>query len=365
MAIMQTVAPTVEPITLAQAKAHLRVESVDFSTDVDSTQSIAPGSHAIAAAYSLEGTAVEVLGYDAVVNLEAGTCGGTVDVKLQERDSESEDWADVSSGAFTQVDEDNDNATFEKAYTGTKRYIRVVVTVATAACEFAVVMVRRSAVCEEDDLITALIVAAREYAEGFQNRAYITQTWQLWLDDWPGRDYIEIPLPPLQEPAVTAGSFVTGTVFRILTVGTTDFTLIGAASDTVGVCFKATGAGTGTGTATASGTITYYGTDDTAYYASGISLAKEDQYEPKVYLRNGQSWPGTTLRPHNGICVTYVAGYGDAAADVPQKIRQALYLLIAHFYENREAVVIGQGFTPTVVPMAVEALLWQDRIVEL
>lgn len=48
---------------------------------------------------------------------------------------------------------------------------------------------------------------------------------------------------------VAAGSFVTGTYYRIDTVGTTDFTLIGANSNTVGEIFKATGAGTGTGLA--------------------------------------------------------------------------------------------------------------------
>lgn len=50
--------------------------------------------------------------------------------------------------------------------------------------------------------------------------------------------------------AVTAGSFVTGLSYTIATVGTTDFTAIGASANTVGVTFKATGAGTGTGTAT-------------------------------------------------------------------------------------------------------------------
>lgn len=49
--------------------------------------------------------------------------------------------------------------------------------------------------------------------------------------------------------ATTAGSFVTGGRYRIVTVGTTSFTGIGAASNTVGVEFVATGAGTGTGTA--------------------------------------------------------------------------------------------------------------------
>ncbi|CAB4122662.1 Intramolecular chaperone auto-processing domain containing protein [uncultured Caudovirales phage] len=47
---------------------------------------------------------------------------------------------------------------------------------------------------------------------------------------------------------VTAGSLVVGVSYRIQTIGTTDFTLIGAASNTVGLLFTATGVGTGTGT---------------------------------------------------------------------------------------------------------------------
>jgi hypothetical protein len=50
--------------------------------------------------------------------------------------------------------------------------------------------------------------------------------------------------------AVNAGSFVTGTTYWITTVGTTDFTAIGASANTVGLSFVATGAGSGTGTAT-------------------------------------------------------------------------------------------------------------------
>lgn len=73
---------------------------------------------------------------------------------------------------------------------------------------------------------------------------------------------------------VTAGSFAVGTEYTIATVGTTNFTLIGAASNTIGVVFTATGVGSGTGTATTniwnstapatsitttSGTAPYYG----------------------------------------------------------------------------------------------------------
>jgi hypothetical protein len=48
---------------------------------------------------------------------------------------------------------------------------------------------------------------------------------------------------------ISAGSFVVGKSYTIRTVGTTDFTLIGAVANTVGVLFTATGVGTGTGVA--------------------------------------------------------------------------------------------------------------------
>lgn len=48
---------------------------------------------------------------------------------------------------------------------------------------------------------------------------------------------------------VTATAFVIGTKYRIVTAGSTDFTLIGAADSNVGTVFTATGVGTGTGTA--------------------------------------------------------------------------------------------------------------------
>jgi hypothetical protein len=48
---------------------------------------------------------------------------------------------------------------------------------------------------------------------------------------------------------VSAGSLVIGLGYTIMTVGTTDFTQIGAASNTVGLTFTATGIGAGTGAA--------------------------------------------------------------------------------------------------------------------
>lgn len=47
---------------------------------------------------------------------------------------------------------------------------------------------------------------------------------------------------------VVAGAFVVGTTYKIVSVGTTDFTLVGATANVVGTTFVATGVGAGTGT---------------------------------------------------------------------------------------------------------------------
>ncbi len=56
---------------------------------------------------------------------------------------------------------------------------------------------------------------------------------------------------------ITAGSFVRGKVYTIVSTGSgsTNFTLIGSSSNTVGTVFTATAVGTGTGTATVTGNI--------------------------------------------------------------------------------------------------------------
>lgn len=57
---------------------------------------------------------------------------------------------------------------------------------------------------------------------------------------------------------VTAGAFIVGQAYKILTVGTTNYTLIGASASTVDVVFVATGVGSGTGTATFNGQHYYF-----------------------------------------------------------------------------------------------------------
>ena len=310
MALYLKTAPALEPVSLAEAKLHCRIDSTSFADDLTSAQSVAPGSHIIAAAYSLVGTGVDVLGYSALVLLEAGTngAGGTVDVKIQESDDDTT-YTDWTGGSFTQVTTANDNATYEKSYTGTKQYIRVVATVANASCEFGVSIIKDAPASAEDALLEALITTAREWCEGYQNRAYISQTRELWLDDWPGADYIKIPLPPLQ----------------------------------------------------AVNSIKYYDTDDTAATMDTGDYFVDTKSEPgRVSLAYSKSWPTTTLRPVNGVVVEFEAGYGDAATDVPRRVKQAALLLIGHLYEHREQ---STEKALSEIPFGVKALLGLDRVV--
>lgn len=69
----------------------------------------------------------------------------------------------------------------------------------------------------------------------------------------PVDDFVTVQTLEITQTAtstITAGAFLIGITYTIATIGTTDFTLIGAVSNTVGIQFIATGMGSGTGTAT-------------------------------------------------------------------------------------------------------------------
>jgi uncharacterized phiE125 gp8 family phage protein len=59
------------------------------------------------------------------------------------------------------------------------------------------------------------------------------------------------------------------------------------------------------------------------------------------------------------VTVRFVAGYGANPGDVPEPLRQAMLLLIGHYYENREAVAAG---TLTELPFAVASLVFPFRV---
>lgn len=77
-----------------------------------------------------------------------------------------------------------------------------------------------------------------------------------------------------------------------------------------------------------------------------------------VELIYGETWPTAGERA-DAVSVTAEYGYGDDATDVPEGIRHAMLLLIGHWYESREAVVVGAPVTD--LPMAVDALLMPHR----
>ena len=73
--------------------------------------------------------------------------------------------------------------------------------------------------------------------------------------------------------------------------------------------------------------------------------------------------PATRARELNAFEVDFTDGYGDEADDVPGPIRHALKLLVAHWFERREVVVLGLG--PQEVPATVAGLLLPYRRVRL
>jgi uncharacterized phiE125 gp8 family phage protein len=163
---------------------------------------------------------------------------------------------------------------------------------------------------DEDVFLTALVKAAREYCESpGLNRALIAQTWDLWLDKWPDKDYIVLPRPPLL----------------------------------------------------AVNSVKYYDTDDAEYTFDSVNYFVDTKSEPsRIALAYNKTWPTTTLRPANGIVVNFDAGYG-TADKVPQTIKQAMLLLIGGWYENRESTIAGT--IAREVPFSVKALLSPLRVV--
>lgn len=98
----------------------------------------------------------------------------------------------------------------------------------------------------------------------------------------------------LEAVTVTAGSFVVGVRYTIVSVGSTDFTLIGAASNTVGVVFVATGVGAGTGTASTKSRISV-----------SVNGVYNFQYTGQVYTLTGSKVEVALWIARNGTDVSY------------------------------------------------------------
>jgi uncharacterized phiE125 gp8 family phage protein len=66
----------------------------------------------------------------------------------------------------------------------------------------------------------------------------------------------------------------------------------------------------------------------------------------QVVLAPGSSWPATINRI-NAVRIRFTAGYGSTPADIPGYYRQALLLLLGHFYEHRgDTATLEPDFSP-------------------
>lgn len=135
----------------------------------------------------------------------------------------------------------------------------------------------------DDGTVGRLISAARLYVETFTRRALIQQTLKRALDWFPPQ--IMLPRPPL--------------------ISVDEITYV----DPDGV------------EQTLSASI--YHVDSFAEPAHVCPAYEED-------------WPSTRQQA-NAVVVTYSAGYGEKAEDVPQDLRQALLFIVGYWYANREA----------------------------
>jgi hypothetical protein len=124
----------------------------------------------------------------------------------------------------------------------------------------------------------------------------------------------DINIGGANNPTVNAGSFVSGQWYEILFVGTTSWTVIGAASNTAGTVFLATGAGSGTGTAKAIATLTT-AANTPAGAAAGGNFAMSTTYAITTDLRAGTTTcltvTGATNVTVNGI--RFFSGTGAGA----------------------------------------------------
>lgn len=186
-----------------------------------------------------------------------------------------------------------------------------------------------------DPDIGDMIFEAREYIETFTRRALITQGWTLTLDSFPPyhlqtaspyletvsglrhpemldlhKDVIRLPKPPL------------------LTVDAIRY----VADD---------------------GTVTVL---DPALYQVIVSEVRGE-----IARAFNQSWPSTRWQA-GAVEVDFTCGYGPARGDLPGVARRACRMLVAHYYANRE-VFVDNRFA-IEVPHGVDSLLWQMRAEE-
>lgn len=156
----------------------------------------------------------------------------------------------------------------------------------------------------EDAIISRWISSARRAAENYQRRAYINQTLEMRFDCWPS-----FPLSLYRAPLQSVSA------------------------------------------------IKYYDTDGAEYTLdSSDYIVDTSSAFGRVGLAYGVTLPTVTLQPMDAVSVRYVAGYGPREANVPDYVKDAIFLYCAWRYENRTGETdIPQAFYDLLEPEALFA----------
>lgn len=164
-------------------------------------------------------------------------------------------------------------------------------------------------VSDDDTLITALIMAARQYAEQLTGLSFCTQSWTYFADSFPGYGVMGVPWG--QEYSHPGNAFLLekGPINSIDSVKYLDM----------------------------QGTLQ---TLSSSVYTSELS-GQLGRVAPKF----GQIWP-IALPQIGAVQVAFTAGYGDASK-VPQGLKNWMLLRVGALYENREEVISGRSITVT------------------
>jgi uncharacterized phiE125 gp8 family phage protein len=199
----------------------------------------------------------------------------------------------------------------------------------------------RAAHNADDGLLANLITAARIYCENALARQFVTATWRWTLDRF--YDVQRAPMGLYNEWVWNPMRTLRGRTVR-------DWYCLFVPRAPVQKIVS----------------LKYYDSAGVERTWDPVNYIIDTDSEPaRITPGWGQFWPPWQLR-ENAVTITFKAGYGEKVGDddptdeasvaaVPQTIKQAILLLVGHWYENREAVVIGPA--PTSIPMAVDALL--------
>jgi uncharacterized phiE125 gp8 family phage protein len=76
-----------------------------------------------------------------------------------------------------------------------------------------------------------------------------------------------------------------------------------------------------------------------------------------IRLNDGYTWPDVYANRHDGVIVTYTAGYSTSAA-IPEDLVWGMKLTLSRFYEQREDVGGARSF----VPSRAESLMHPYRV---